>query len=64
MEISAGKTKLTTNSANGIQREIMIKGQKLGTVTSSKYLGTIVSDAGLKPELLSRIQELHKPRQL
>ena len=30
MEISAEKTKLMANSANGIQREITIKGQKLG----------------------------------
>ena len=35
MEISAEKTKLMTNSANGIQREIKVKGQKLGTVTST-----------------------------
>ena len=39
MEISAEKTKLMTNSANGIQREIKVKEQKLGTVTSFKYLG-------------------------
>ena len=39
MEISAEKTKLMTNSANGIQREIKVKGQVLGTVTSFKYLG-------------------------
>ena len=32
MEISTEKTKLMTNSANGIQREIKVKGQKLGTV--------------------------------
>ena len=38
MEISAEKTKLMTNSSNGIQREIKVKGQKLGTVTSFKYL--------------------------
>ena len=38
IEISAEKTKLMTNSANGIQREIKVKGQKLGTVTSFKYL--------------------------
>ena len=36
MGISAEKTKLMTNNANGIQREIKVKGQKLGTVTSSK----------------------------
>ena len=49
MEVSAEKTKLMTNSANGIQREIKVKGQKLGTVTSFKYLGEVVSD-----EVLSR----------
>ena len=32
MEINAEKTKLMTNSANGIQREIKVKGQRLGTV--------------------------------
>ena len=53
MEISAEKTKLMTNSTNGIQREIKVKGQKLGTVTSFKYL----SDDGFKPEGLSRIAQ-------
>ena len=57
MEISAGKIKLMTNSANGIQREIKVKGQKLGTVTSFKYLGAVVSDGGSKPEFLSRIAQ-------
>ena len=37
MEITAEKTKLITNSANGIKREITVKRQKLGTVTSFKY---------------------------
>ena len=57
MEISAEKTKLMTNSASGIQREIKIKGQMLGTVTSFKYLGAVVSDDGSKPEILSRIAQ-------
>ena len=57
MEISAEKTKLMTNSANGIQREIKVKGQKLGTVTSFKYLGAVVSEDGSKPEILSRIAQ-------
>ena len=57
MEISAEKTKLMTNSASGIQREIKVKGQKLGTVTSFKYLGAIVSGDGSKPEILSRIAQ-------
>ena len=55
MEISAEKTKLMTNSANDIQREVKVKGQKLGTVTSFKYLGAVVSDEGSKSEVLSRI---------
>ena len=57
MEISVEKTKLMTNCANGIQREIKVKGQKLGTVTSFKYLGAVVSDKGSKPEVLSRIAQ-------
>ena len=57
MEISAEKTKLMTNSANGIQKEIKVKGQKLGTETSFKYLGAVVSDDGSKPEVLSRIAQ-------
>ena len=57
MEISAEKTKLMTNSANGIQREIKVKGQKLDIVTSFKYLGAVVSDDGPKPEIVSRIAQ-------
>ena len=57
MELSAEKTKLMTNSASGIQREIKVKGQKLGTVTSFKYLGAVVSDDGAKPEVLSWIAQ-------
>ena len=55
MKISAEKTKLMTNSASGIQREIKVKGQKLGT--SFKYFGVVVSDDGSKPEVLSRIAQ-------
>ena len=55
--MSAEKTKLMTNIANGIQRDIKVKGQKLGTVTSFKYLGPIVSDEGSKPKVLSRIDQ-------
>ena len=57
MAISAEKTELMTNSVNGIQKEIKVKGQKLGTVTSFKYLGAFVSDDGSKPEVLSRIAQ-------
>ena len=59
MEISAEKTKLMTNSVSGIQREreINVKGQKFGTITSFKYLGAVVSADGFKPEVLSRIAQ-------
>ena len=57
MEISAEKTKLMTNSVNVIQREIKVKGQVLGTVTSFKYLGAVVSDDGSKPGVLLRIAQ-------
>ena len=55
MEISAEKTKLTTNNANGISIDIRINGEKLDEVVSFKYLGAVVTDQGSKPEVLSRI---------
>ena len=57
MDISAAKTKLMTNSVNGIQREIKVEGQTLGTVTRFKYLGAVVLDNGYKPYILSRIAQ-------
>ena len=57
MEINAEKTKLMSNSTNGIQREVKVKGQKLGTVTSFKYLGAVVSEDGSKALVLSRIAQ-------
>ena len=50
MEISAEKTKLMTMAS----REIKVKEQKLGTVTSFKYFRVVVSDDGSKPEIFSR----------
>ena len=49
MEISAEKTKLMTNNISGINTEIKINGQKLQTVTSFKYLGSVITDEGSKP---------------
>ena len=48
MEISAKKTKLMTNNTRGINTEIKVNGQKLQTVTSFKYLGSVVTDEGSK----------------
>ena len=55
MEISADKTKLMTNNTSGINTEIKVNGQKLETVTSFKYLGSVINDKGSKPEIISRI---------
>ena len=41
MEISAEKTKLMRNKTSGINTEIKVNGQKLETVTSFKYLGSL-----------------------
>ena len=57
MEISAKKTKLMTNNTSGINTEINVNGQKLETVTNFKYLGSVITDEGSKPEILSRIAE-------
>ena len=57
MEISAEKTKLTTNNTRGINTEIKVNGQKLETATSFKFLGSVITDEGSKPEILSRIAQ-------
>lgn len=44
VEISAEKTKLRTNSTNGITANIQVQGQTLATVKSFEYLGAIVTD--------------------
>ncbi|WP_419589267.1 hypothetical protein, partial [Thiolapillus sp.] len=53
----AEKTKLMTNNTSGINTEIKVNGQKLETVTSFKYLGSVITDEGSKPELLCRIAQ-------
>ena len=57
MEISAEKTKLMTNNTSGINTEIEVNGQKLETVTSFKYLSSVITDDGSKPEILSGIAQ-------
>ena len=57
MEISAEETNLMTNNTSGINTEIKVNGQKLKKVTNFKYSGSVVSDDGSKPEILSRIAQ-------
>ena len=57
MEISAEKTKLMINNISGINTKIEVNGQKLETVTGFKYLGSVITDEGSKPQILSRIAQ-------
>ena len=59
MEISAKKTKLMINNTSGINAEIKVNGQRLEseTVTSFKYLGSVITNEDSKPEILSRIAQ-------
>ena len=57
MKISAAKTKLMTNKTSGINTEIKVNRPKIETVTSFKYLGSVIIDEGSKPEILSRIAQ-------
>ena len=46
-----------TNNTSGINSEIKVNGQKLETVKSFKYLGSVKTDEGSKSEILSRIAQ-------
>ena len=52
---SMEKINLMANNTSGINTEIKVNEQKLETVTSFKYLGSVITDEGSKPEILSRI---------
>ena len=57
MEISAEKTKLMTINTSGINTEIKVNGQKLETVTSFKYPGSVITNEDSESEILSRIAQ-------
>ena len=57
MDISAEKTMLMTNNTSSINTEIKVNGQRLETATSFKYLGSVITDEGSKPEILSTIAQ-------
>ena len=57
MEISGEKTNLMTNNTSDINTEIKVNGHKLETATSFKYLDSVITDEGSKPEIFSRIAQ-------
>ena len=46
-----------TNNTSGINTEMKMNGQKLETVTSFKYLGSVITDEGSKSEILFKITQ-------
>ena len=44
-----------TNITNGISIDIRINGEKVDEVDSFKYLGAVVTDQGVNPEILCRL---------
>ena len=62
METSTEKAELITNCANGIPREVKVKGEKLLTVSSFKYNNSQLSQMIARNRWLSK--GLHKPLQL
>ena len=45
------------DNTSGINTQIKVNRQKLEIVTSFKYLGSVITDEGSKPEILSRIAQ-------
>ena len=46
-----------TNNTSDINTEIKVNGQKLETVTSFKYLDSVIIDVGSKPGIFPRIAQ-------
>ena len=57
MEISAENTTIMRRNTEDLGNDIQINGQRLEIVTAFKYLGSIVTDEGSKPEVLARISQ-------
>ncbi|GFR94667.1 endonuclease-reverse transcriptase, partial [Elysia marginata] len=57
MKISAEKTKIMTDGKESSKKEIKVNGQILESVRKFKDLGSIITDEGSKPEILSRMAQ-------
>ena len=57
MAVTVSNYKLSTDLVSSQRRCSYNNGQKLETVTSFKHLGSVITDKGSKPEILSRIAQ-------
>ena len=57
MEVSAEKGTLITNNTNSITEEINANRHRLETASSFKYRGSVVTDEGPKPAIITRIAQ-------
>ena len=48
---------IRANNTSRVNTEIKVNGQKLQTITHFKYLGSVITDHGSKPELPSKIAQ-------
>ena len=60
MEINGEKTKIMTNNPAGFKEEMILKNETVEVVNKFKYLGSIISDKGSKPEIVARLGQATK----
>ena len=63
MKINADRMKVMMNSAEGISREIKVNNACVEVVHQFKYVSSIVTDEGSKPEVLFRIAQTMQARE-
>ena len=56
MEISGDKTKIMTNNPTGFKEEMALSNETIEVVNKFKYLSSIISHKGSKPE---RVREIN-----
>ena len=55
VEVSAERSKLMKDNTNGITEEISANGQREDTVSSRKYLDSVVANERSEPEIIFRM---------
>ena len=60
MEINGEKTKIMTNNPDGFHKSMTLNNETVEVVNKFKYLDSIISDKGSKPEIVARIAQATK----